>query len=273
MGQTALLFGMSGLGFILSDGLDRLIATYDPTATEQPKDKFTSNGSGTLGNALNVAAPPGWMRLAAGVGVTAAPAVGSMFVSNRYAKTSLQGFALGSGINLLKTIWGSFVMPMLVGKDTSDAALKKSYIARLYPAQVAAKISLAAQKGADGKTPGPYPAAGALSGAQADVGPFALGGDSPYPSAAQALRHETGVRGDSPYPNVDQALRAAGRLSGDSPYPDAAAALRKAVGTGYEPGPPPGPGPGPQAAPGASCGCVGDPTARFAAFLGDSPED
>ena len=47
-------------------------------------------------------------------------------------------------------------------------------------------------------------------------------------------------------------------------------ALRR-PGVGYEPGPPTSPGPGPQAD--ASCGCVGNPTARFAAFLGDSPED
>ena len=271
LGGIAVMVGTAGLGFILADGLDRMIATYDPTATDKPKDKFTSNGSGTMGNVLNVAAPPGWKRLAASVGVTAVPAVGAMFVKNPYGRASLEGLAVGSGINLLKMVWNSFVMPMLVGKDTSDPALQKSYIARLYPAEVAAKISLKAQKGTDGKTPGPYQAAGALSGAPADVGPFALGGDSPYPNAQEALRRETGVRGDSPYPNAQEALRrSAAGVSGDSPYQNVEQALRR-PGVGYEPGPPTSPGPGPQAD--ASCGCVGNPTARFAAFLGDSQED
>jgi hypothetical protein len=276
-GELALMLGMGGLGFVFSDGLDRLLATYDPSAAgDKPKDKFTSDGTGSLANTLNIAARPSLGRIAAGIGLTAAPAVGAYFVDNKYARGALEGLAVGAGINLFKTLWSNLLMPMLVGKDTTTPTLQKSYIARLYPAEVAAYINLQAQKGADGKmAPGPYPAAGVLSDGPADVGPFALAGDSPYPDAAAALRHQAGVQGDSPYPTAADALRAAaGRLSGDSPYPTTEQALRKAAGVGYEPGPPPGVGPGPQAAPHTdpSCGCVGDPTAMFTAFLGDSEE-
>ena len=122
---------------------------------------------------------------------------------------------------------------------------------------------------------------GALSGAPgvgvdgpADVGPFALAGDSSYPTAAQVLRTAAGVSGDSPYPTAAAALRAAAGIADESPYPTATQALRERAGlqgVPYQPGPPPGPGPGPQAAPGASCGCVGDEV--FTSFLGDSQEE
>lgn len=269
---AAVLFG--GIGFVAADGLDRFLATYNPAATEKPKDKFTSDGAGTLANTLNIAAMPGWKRVVAGLGMTAVPALGSTCVKQPMVKASLEGAAIGAGISAFKTLWSNVLMPLLVGKDTSPAALQKSYIARLYPAEVAAHISLAAQKGADGKmAAGPYPASGALSdapqaGVGADVGPFALAADSPYPTADQALR--AGVHGDSPYPSAADVLRAG--VHGDSPYPSVAQALRAGVSDPYQPGPPAGPGPGPQAQPHKDCGCVGDPTIGFAGLLGDSEE-
>jgi len=174
-------------------------------------------------------------------------------------------------------------MPLLVGKDTSPAALQKSYIARLYPAEVAAHINLAAQKGADGKqAPGPYSSTGVLSdqtgvGAPAaDVGPFALAGDSPYPSAADALRREAGVHD---LPTVQNTWGTGGPGS-DHPT------LAQSMGTGYgnpgqpgmgawQPGPPSDTGPGPKAQPHTdpSCGCIGDPTIGFAGLLGDAQEE
>jgi len=262
-GQLALAVTSGGFGFLFADALDRFLATYNPSGTERPKDKFTSDGAGTLANTLNIASRPGLVRIGAGVGVTAVPAIGSMFVRNPYAKASLEGMAIGAGINLVKSLWSNFLMPMLIGKDVSVPTLQKSYIARLYPAEVSAKINLD-QKMTSVSSSG----SGALSGAQGrDVGPFALAAESPYPDAAQALRRETGVRGDSPYPSASQALRAG--VHGDSPYPDAAQALR--AGVSYAPGPPDGPGPGPQAAPHTdpACGCVGDPTSRYSAFLGE----
>lgn len=256
-----------GFGFIATDLVDRLLATYDPSATERPKDKFTSDGAGTLANVLNVGSRPTLIRAGAGVGMTVLPAVGSMFVDNPYGKTALQVGALGAGIATAKMLWQTLIMPMLIGKDTSVPALQKSYIARLYPAEVAAKINRT-----QNQTSVSSAGSGALSGAQPDVGPFALADSSPYPDAAQALRAKAGVHGDSPYPSASQAIG----THGDSPYPSAGQALRAQAGMGYNPGPPDGPGPGPQAEPHkdpACSSCLGDPTVRFSAFLGDSSPD
>lgn len=258
----------SGFGFVIADGVDRLLATYNPSATEKPKDKFTSDGTGSMANTLNIAAMPNWKRLVAGGALTVVPALGAAYIDNKYVKIALGGTAFGAGISLFNTIWKNVLMPMLIGKDTSTPVLQKSYLARLYPAEVAAHINMAARKGADGKTPeGPYSTAGALSGTK-DVGPFAVGGDSPYPSTEQALRRQAGT-GD--YPTTQNTWG----TGGDSPYPTAAQALRKEAGMGdaasYTPGPPPGSGPGPKTqGPDPSCGCVGDPTAAYATFLGDS---
>lgn len=275
--------GAAGFGFVLADGIDRFLATYSPTG-ERPKDKFTSEGAGTLANALNVAARPGWQRIAAGVGVAAVPTVGSMYLKNGLAKSAAQGMAIGAGVSAFKTFWNNFLMPMLIGKDTTTPALQKSYIARLYPAEVAATLNMKANR-----TNVASSGSGALSGAQetgvgaADVGPFALAGDSPYADAATALRH--GVSGDSPYADAATALRHG--VSGDSPYADTAQDFRRAAGMSapaghgnpgqpglsWNPGPPDGPGPGLQ--PGADCGCVGDeqnPVA-FPSFLGEATEE
>ena len=262
MGEMAMATVSAGAGFLVADALDRFLATYNPSSTDAPpKDKFTSSGAGTLANALNVASMPDWKRLAAGVGITAAPAVGAMFVRNSMVRSSLEGMAVGAGVNLLKTIWSNVVMPMLIGKDTSVPALQKSYIARLYPIETAASINKKASQLSVNSS-----GSGALSGAQ-DVGPFALGGDSPYPTADQVLRH--GVSGDSPYPTAADVMRTG--VHGDSPYPTAAAALRKEAGMGWQPGAASQAGPGPQAQ--DDCGCVGDPFAAHSSFLGDQPAE
>ena len=267
MGDFATVLVTGGLGFTLADGLDRFLATYSPTAAERPKDKFTSDGAGTMANVLNIASRPSWIRAGASVGMVAIPAVGSMYIRNRMAKTALEGVALGAGINAIKLLWDNVLMPLLIGKDTSTPALQKSYIARLYPAEVAAHINRATHE-AGGS------AAGMLSG-QPDVGPFALAGDSPYADAATALRHAAGVSGDSPYASAADALRRAAGVSGDSPYPNADQALRRAAGVGWEPGPPPGQGAGPAASPhqdSNSCGCIGDGD-QYSAFLGNAEEE
>jgi hypothetical protein len=215
-GQFALAIGSAGLGFVLADGLDRLLATYDPTATEKPKDKFTSDGAGTLANTLNVASTPGFLRLGVGLGAAAVPAIAAMYVEHPFIRSSLEGAAIGAGVSLFKTLWNNFLMPMLVGKDTSTAALQKSYIARLYPAEVASSINLR-QTDSAGATRTPQMAvssagSGALSAPPADVGPFALsepgvsesfptlqnvwgtgGPGADFPTAAQALRQQAGM--------------------------------------------------------------------------------
>jgi hypothetical protein len=263
MGVMDLAVGVfaGGTGFLVADGLDRFLATFNPTAAERPKDKFVSDGAGTLANVLNIGSRPSWVRAGAATGMIAVPAIGAAYVRNRTAKMALEGLALGAGINGLKLLFSNVLLPLLIGKDTSTPAIQKSVIARLYPAEVAAHINMTSQK-AGGN------AAGMLSGK--DVGPFAMAGDSPYPSATDALRRAAGVSGDSPYPDAAQALRHG--VSGDSPYPDANQALRRAAGVGYEPGPPSDVGPGPKADPHTdpSCGC-GDPLIGSSMFLGESP--
>ncbi len=160
-----------GIGFLLADALDRFLATYDPSAAEKPQDKFTSDGAGTLANTLNIAQSPDILRIAAGVGVTALPALASVYTSQRLLKSTLQGAAIGAGVNLFKTFWNNVVMgSWLKPKDTSTAALQKSFIARLYPAEVAAAINV--ENNAKQAPAGS--GFGYLSGAQQDAGPFAL---------------------------------------------------------------------------------------------------
>lgn len=282
MAEMTLAMVSGGLGFVLADGLDRFLSTYNPAGTgARPTDKFTSDGAGTLANTLNVASRPNIIRIASGVGATALPAVGAMYSRNPYVRASLEGMTVGAGVSLFKTLWNNLLMPLLTPKDTSPASLQKNIIARLYPAEVAAHINQTSHQ-----------AVGALSG-PADVGPFALAGDSPYADAAQALRRSAGVQapdyawgtgGDSPYPSTAQVLG----LRGDSPYADAAQALRREAGMGapaghgnpaqpgtgepWNPGPPPGVGPGPQARPHKDCGCIGEGN-QFLGFVGEAPED
>jgi hypothetical protein len=275
MGEMVLMGVSGGFGFVLADGLDRFLATYNPSGATRPTDKFTSDGTGTLANTLNIASMPNWKRLVAGVGVTAVPAVGAMFVRNSYGRATLEGMAIGSGISAFRTLWNNIIMPMLIGKDTSAPALQKSYIARLYPAEVAASINKKANQSAVSSS-----GSGALSDGP-DVGPFALADSSPYPDAATALGY--GLRGDSPYNDAASALRNATGVHGDSPYMDAATALRHGVSapaghgnpaqpglSAWQPGPPSDVGPGPQAQPHKDCGCVGD---EYAGFLGDMSQE
>jgi hypothetical protein len=285
VGGMLLMTGTAGIGFVLADGVDRLLATFNPASTDpKPKDRFTSDGTGTLANVMNVGAMPNWKRVVAGVGLAAAPAVGAMFVKNNYVRCGLEGLALGAGVSVFKTIWNNVLMPMLIGKDTSAPALQKSYIARLYPAEVSASINKKQAMTAVSSS-----GSGALSDAPAqqtgvgspDVGPFALGADSPYPDAGQALR--AGVSDDPGYPSASQALRSG--VNGEPGYPSASQALRTGVSapaaaptpTGgsdpnWTPGPPPGVGPGPQARPHSSCGCIGENNA-FLGFIGEEVKD
>lgn len=218
VGQFALAVASAGLGYVIADGLDRFLATYDPTATEKPKDKFTSDGAGTLANTLNVASSPGLVRIGAGIAATAVPAVAAMYVQQPFVRAGLEGAAIGAGVALFKTLWNNFLMPMLVGKDVTTAALQRSYIARLYPAEVAAHINLRTTDSAGAKlTPqmavssagsgalSDPPQPGRLGAAPADVGPFALaasaGGDR-FPTLANVW----GTGGSQELPTASEAL-------------------------------------------------------------------
>ena len=206
-GKLALGIAATGLGFTMADWVDRYLATYNPAGdpAKLPKNKFTSDGAGTLANALNVASPPNLMRIGAVVGQIIVPAYVAMLVKNKYAKPILEGYALGAGVKAFSMLWSNVLMPMLApkGEKATQEALQKSHIARLYPAEVAAKLNLETKTESVSSS-----GSGALSGSP-DVGPFALAGSSPYPDAAQALRREAGISGDSPYPSAAQALREA----------------------------------------------------------------
>jgi hypothetical protein len=212
--QVAIAIVASGVGYILADGLDRFLATYDPSAAQKPKDKFTSDGAGTLANTLNIAQSPDLIRIGAGLGLTVVPAVGAAYIDHPLAKTALEGLAIGAGVKLFSTFWNNVVMgSWLKPKDQNVATLQKSIIARLYPAEVAAAFNLE-----NTVTDAKGVIFGALSqGAQAgvgtppqqapigvgDVGPFALSAESPYPDAVQALRRATGVQD---FPTAAQAM-------------------------------------------------------------------
>jgi hypothetical protein len=241
--EMAVAVGTGSLFFILADGLDRFLATYNPEAANPPKHKFTSDGAGTLANTLNVASHPSLIRLGAGVGMAALPAIASVFVEHPMLRSSLEGAAVGASVKLIQTLWSNVLIPLLAPKDTSNDGLKKSFIARLYPAEVAAHINAKSNT-----PPGPnavtgVTTAGALSGApadapapvagvgQPDVGPFALQGPSYFPSAVESLRAyaqaagvngghesnrlETGIGGYY-YPSVPELWREA--TGGDTHY-------------------------------------------------------
>jgi hypothetical protein len=303
----------AGLGFVLADGLDRMLATYDPTAKDKPTDKFTSDGAGTLANTLNVAAAPSWQRVVASIAVTAAPAVGSMYIKNPMLKSSAEGLAIGAGVSLFKTLWSNVLMPMLVGKDTSVDALKKSYIARLYPAEVAARINsrktndagaavtpqMAVSSTGSGALSAPpeqqmyYPPTAGVGAPTPDVGPFALAGSSDYPSAAEALRNAAGVGASASgglLPTVQHQWGTGGSAAGGI-LPTAAqamgtggsaaggilptAAQAMGMGAAYMPGPPPGPGPGPNIERGSDPAACGciGDDNQFLGFVGDEAAD
>jgi len=203
-GKLAIGILSAGVGFALADGLDRFLATYNPAGAEQPKNKFTSDGNGTLANTLNIASPPHLVRIGAAVGSIVVPAAVAMYVKNGFVKSSLEGMALGAGVKAFSTLWSNVLMPMLApkGDKATTEALQKSHIVRLYPAEVAAKMNIESQTRSVSSS-----GSGALSAPPPDVGPFALAGSSPYPDTAQALRRQAGLDGDSPYPSAGQALQ------------------------------------------------------------------
>ena len=146
LARTALQMGLelgSGVaGYLVADGVDRFLATYDPAAAQKPNNKFTSDGTGTLANALNVASAPDLFRYGSLVALTALPLGGSLFVKHPALRSSARGVGLGAGIKLISTLWSNVLMPLLVGKDTSVPALQKSWVARLYPAEVSAALNM-----------------------------------------------------------------------------------------------------------------------------------
>ena len=202
LAELSLAIGTGSLAYILANGLDRFLATYNPNGdpAKLPKHKFTSDGAGTLANALNIGAHPSWLRIGAGIAMAAAPAGASVFVKHPLLRSSLEGAAVGASVQLLQMLWSNVVVPLLAPKDTSDAGLKASFIDRLYPTEIAAHINAQSPALTGGHATGlsgapadaPAPQAGV---GQPDVGPFALQGPSYYPSAVEALRAQAQAAG------------------------------------------------------------------------------
>ena len=229
--ELALAIGTGSLAYIVANGFDRFLATYNPTTdpTKLPNGKFTSDGTGTLANALNIASHPSWLRLGAGFGMAALPAVGSIFVEHPMLRSSLEGAAVGASVQFLQMLWSNVLVPLLAPK-ADDALIKKSFIARLYPNEVVAHLNMQAQHLAPPVTglsgaEEPAPTAGVGS---PDVGPFALEGPSYFPSAVEVLRaHAAGLEGGhesnrietgigNAYPSVAEVWRIA--TGGDTHY-------------------------------------------------------
>jgi hypothetical protein len=170
-GTMALEVGAGVAGFLVADAVDRFLATYNPSAASKPSDKFTSDGAGTLANALNVASAPDLWRYGSLAALTVLPLGGSLFIKHAALRSPARGIGIGAGIKLAATFWTNVLMPMLIGKDTSVPALQKSWVARLYPAEVSATLNMKSGTAAvSGSAAGK---AGVLSGA-GDAGPFAL---------------------------------------------------------------------------------------------------
>ena len=173
--HKGLEIGTAAAGYLVADALDRFLAGYDPSAATKPSNKFTSDGAGTLANALNVASAPDLWRYGSLGALTFLPLFGSLFIKKPAIRSSVEGAGLGAGIKLAATLWSNVLMPMLVGKDTSVPALQKSWVARLYPAEVSATLNMKSGS----PTVSSAGKAGTLSdGPQAgvgkDAGPFAL---------------------------------------------------------------------------------------------------
>lgn len=234
-GQLALAFISGGLGFAIADFADRWFATYDPSATgTPPTDRFTGGTNGTLANTLNVASPPGAVRIGVGIGITALFGLGAYAArKNALATAALQGATIGAGIKLFSVLWNSYVIGnLLKPADTSQATMQKSMGARLYPAEIVAAQNLT-------QSPVPYtapqglnraPQMAALNGPPMgrDVGPFAVGQPAPQPAPPPANQN--------------------------APVPQ----------------PMPAPAPMPMPQPDDGCGCLGDRLPNYLGFLGET---
>ncbi len=233
LAELGLAIGTGSLAYILANGFDRFLATYNPNGdpAKLPKHKFTSDGAGTLANTLNIASHPSWLRIGAGIAMAAAPAGASVFVKSPLLRASLEGAAVGASVQLLQMLWSNVVVPLLAPKDTSDAGLKTSFIARLYPTEIAAHINAQTPHlappvtGLSGAADAPVPVAGV---GQADVGPFALQGPSYFPSAVEALRAQAqaaGVQGGHESNRLETGIG-----YGAGSYPSVAELWRQASG-------------------------------------------
>lgn len=108
-GELALAFVTGSVGYLLTDVLDRYLAT-SADAAQQAK----------ISNVDAVNTPPGIMRVLAQAGVATLPLIGAYFVRSPMARASLQGAGLGALFHLGGQLFKSFVIPKLF-KDNATA--------------------------------------------------------------------------------------------------------------------------------------------------------
>ena len=204
-GEFALAVISGGLGFALADFADRYLASWNPTVTPAPTDRFTGGTNGTLANTLNVATlKTGSMtyRLAAAVGIPLLAGIGAYVVKNPMGRSALQGLTLGAAISGFIKIWDTYVIGGLLMPAASDqATMQASLGARLYPAQIVAAQNLAqstvpytAPQGLNAppaQLPQFRPASQGLA-APVDVGPFAQPAAAPA-AASMAVSRNSGI--------------------------------------------------------------------------------
>jgi len=152
-GELALAFVTGGIGYALTDLLDRYLATSATPPAGMP-------------NAVAVMTAPGLTRILAQAGFTALPFIGAYFVKQPMGRAALQGLGLGAGIHLVGQLIKSYVMAKaLKSNDTGK---------RLYGDAIAANMLSAAAAGATGATGATGGATGATGGAVHGL-PFGLG--------------------------------------------------------------------------------------------------
>lgn len=116
-GELALAFVTGGIGFAVTDLLDRYIATSATPA------------AGTVPNIVAIDAAPGITRILAQAGLTALPFIGAYFVKKPMGRAALQGFGLGAGIHLVGQLIKSYVMAKALANNATGQRLYAEAIA------------------------------------------------------------------------------------------------------------------------------------------------
>src|SRR5271166_2275583 len=128
-GELALAFVTGGIGFAVTDLLDRYLAT-------------SATPPANLPNIAAIDSAPGITRILAQAGMTALPFIGAYFVKQPMGRAALQGFGLGAGIHLVGQLIKSYVMAKALANNATGQ--------RLYAEAIAANEAQAA--GATGYT-------------------------------------------------------------------------------------------------------------------------
>jgi|SRR5271166_464362 len=130
-GELALAFVTGGIGFAVTDLLDRYLAT-------------SATPPANLPNIAAIDSAPGITRILAQAGMTALPFIGAYFVKQPMGRAALQGFGLGAGIHLVGQLIKSYVMAKALANNATGQ--------RLYAEAIAANQVATAAAGGTGAT-------------------------------------------------------------------------------------------------------------------------